>query len=100
MVPPQAYGANAIVDTLEHYIPGLQEMTVPNACPAADDEIPDFARRYRCAETNLTRLIIHLNDEHRWVREQIADWLDALDLDLSFKFDTTEEVNDDQHADH
>lgn len=30
-------------------------------------------------------MIIHLNDHHRWDRGQIADWLDTLDLDLSFQ---------------
>jgi hypothetical protein len=29
--------------------------------------------------------IIHLNDSHRWSREDIADWLDTLDVDLTIK---------------
>lgn len=29
--------------------------------------------------------IQHLNDEHEWDREQIADWLDTLDIDLTIK---------------
>jgi hypothetical protein len=29
--------------------------------------------------------IINLNDVHTWTREQIADWLDTLDVDLRFK---------------
>jgi hypothetical protein len=29
--------------------------------------------------------IIHLNDVHKWSRDQIADWLESLDIDLSFK---------------
>jgi hypothetical protein len=29
-------------------------------------------------------LIVHLNDNHRWTREHIADWLDTLDADLRF----------------
>lgn len=28
-------------------------------------------------------LIIHINDQHEWTREQIADFLDTLDVDLS-----------------
>lgn len=26
----------------------------------------------------LEELIVHLNDDHRWTREQIADWIDTL----------------------
>ena len=25
---------------------------------------------------SLAALIVHLNDDHRWSREQIADWVD------------------------
>lgn len=32
----------------------------------------------------LEEVIIHLNDRHKWSREQIADWLDSLDVDLAF----------------
>lgn len=36
-------------------------------------------------------IIIGLNDRHRWTRDQIADWLETLDVDLEFKpLDTTE----------
>lgn len=30
-------------------------------------------------------IIMHLNDEHGVSREAIADWLESLDIDLSFK---------------
>jgi len=33
----------------------------------------------------LEQVIISLNDQYRWTRERIADWLDTLDIDLSFK---------------
>jgi hypothetical protein len=33
----------------------------------------------------LARTIINLNDEYRWTREQIADWVEALDVDTTFK---------------
>ena len=32
----------------------------------------------------LQTVIIHLNDSAKWTRGQVADWLDTLDLDLSF----------------
>ena len=49
-----------------------------------------------CKETNgvdyirpLTKIIIHLNDRHRWSREKIADWLDEIHdkglVDLTMK---------------
>lgn len=28
-------------------------------------------------------LVIHLNDRHKWSREDVADYLDSLDIDLS-----------------
>lgn len=34
-------------------------------------------------------MIMHLNDDHRWTREQIADWLETLDVDLSFPTEST-----------
>lgn len=36
-------------------------------------------------DIDLYRLIQHLNDDHAWTRETIADWLDTLDVDLTFK---------------
>lgn len=32
--------------------------------------------------TGVFGMVMHLNDDHRWSRERIADWLDTLDLDL------------------
>lgn len=31
---------------------------------------------------SLADWIIHLNDQHEWKREEIADWLESLDVDL------------------
>jgi hypothetical protein len=33
----------------------------------------------------LDEVIMHLNDAEEWSREQIADWLDSLDIDLTVK---------------
>lgn len=33
---------------------------------------------------NLHDVIMELNDDYKWTREQIADWLESLDLDLKF----------------
>jgi hypothetical protein len=34
---------------------------------------------------SIKTLIMDLNDNHGWTREQIADWLETLDVDLRFK---------------
>lgn len=39
----------------------------------------------------IERIIINLNDVHKWTREEIADWLDTLDVDLSFKVKVEDE---------
>ncbi|WMI33497.1 hypothetical protein SEA_KENREY_110 [Streptomyces phage Kenrey] len=39
----------------------------------------------------LERVIISLNDQHKWTREEIADWLDTLDIDLTFKVEVDNE---------
>jgi hypothetical protein len=57
---------------LEEAIPGFHEMTAvhpvqPGCC------------------TGLRQIIICLNDNHKWSREAIADWLETLDLDLTIQ---------------
>lgn len=49
--------------------------------------LPHLERLFDCLDTlrscpagcrktvNLAAMIVHLNDDHRWTREQIADWL-------------------------
>jgi hypothetical protein len=39
----------------------------------------------------LKRVIISLNDGQKWTREQIADWLETLDIDISFKVDNEQD---------
>ncbi len=36
-------------------------------------------------EHQLKKVIVNLNDIQRWTREQIADWLETLDVDLRFQ---------------
>lgn len=38
----------------------------------------------------LRDIIISLNDNHKWTREQIADWLETLDIDITFRKDEDE----------
>lgn len=36
-------------------------------------------------EDRLLDVVIHLNDTHEWTRQQIADWLDSLSIDLTLQ---------------
>lgn len=63
------------------------------------DLIPGFAKMKQrcpvktCKATDIEFLqdtIIHLNDHHKWKRERVAEWLETLDHDLTFK--TPEEM--------
>lgn len=57
-------------ETLAGLFPGLDHML---DCPACDDT----------TGWSLTNTIIHLNDDHEWTRERIADWLETLPVDLT-----------------
>lgn len=52
-------------------------------------KIPDIGKVVQCPmcgnSTTLSRTIIHLNDACRWTREEIADWLDTLELNLEIQ---------------
>jgi len=70
------FDPGSIDGVLEKGIPGFHEMH--QRCPLFP----------QCGAPVVSRLrdtIIHLNDEHRWPREKIADWLDTLDHDLRFR---------------
>ena len=56
----------------------LPELGTPVACPEYN------GTQYDCSMARVYEQVVHLNDEHRWTREQIADWLDTLDVDLRF----------------
>lgn len=88
---------STVVGDLTHLLPGLQETV---QCPARNKYScttcvvtgalcthgQDEKHRSRCPQTlTIQRMIVHLNDTHRWAREtEIADWLETLDVDLSF----------------
>lgn len=82
-------GSSAIVNEIAKYVPNLKEALVK--CPRSTVCI--FSDQD--GKWPLDQLIIHLNDQGcydykgnhipKWAREQIADWLETLDLDLAFK---------------
>lgn len=64
-----------VTKDLQTLLPGLK---VAVTCPVTGGGMS-------CpAEWPVMKMVIHLNDEHRWSRVQVADWLDTLDIDLSF----------------
>lgn len=65
----QYHYGSGIVDQLAALIPNIRAR-VKNPVTGAMD--------------SLNTVIVVLNDTHKWSREQIADWLDTLDLDLRF----------------
>lgn len=58
-------------------IPGLNEYM---QCPGCIEDRVRVMLKF-----NVKGAIICLNDNHGWTREQIADWLDSLDIDLTIK---------------
>lgn len=39
----------------------------------------------QCSRKYDTEMVVHLNDEHRWTREQIADWIEILEREQEAK---------------
>lgn len=62
---------------LETVLPALEQTVACPACGNSDDPVCSSGE---CLEW----IIIGLNDRHKWTREQIADWLESLDIDLTF----------------
>ena len=83
-VQPSYYPTgDSVVNALTRIIPDLAFATA--RCPAV-------AGQYRCKDTPssmpITNICVHLNDQHGWTREEIADWLDTLPFDLRVRKDT------------
>lgn len=78
------------------------EPSFANKVVQAVEDMPgagEYVKHPVLGETlRLHTVIMNLNDAHGWTREEIADWLDTLDIDLSFKVDSTEEVENVGHT--
>lgn len=77
---PVATPARQPNELLADRLPGLRAVT---RCPAEATGTSCETKRL------LWGVVIHLNDVHEWSRDTIADWLETLDIDLTFP--TTEE---------
>lgn len=86
---------NIYVEVYHKGIPGFA--TMRQGCPEEKEKC-SFNKEWGAhgAVPFLQYTIIHLNDHHNWTRAAIADWLETLDHDLTFK--TPEEVKDDSNA--
>lgn len=71
----------------------MPDLNAVVSCPVA---VPGFLEDGSIADAvpykaRVSELIIYLNDRAGWTREQIADWLETLDVDLSFNVSTDPE---------
>lgn len=75
-----------VMSDLYWLLPGLSTNV---KCPATDDR----TKRGRSCPYEHTdsigTLVIHLNDQCRWSRGAVADWLETLDVDLTFPSEPT-----------
>jgi hypothetical protein len=60
----------------------LKDAQVKVLCPAKDC-VTGTSTYGTPLHTTVWSMIQHLNDRHKWKREDIADWLETLDLDLT-----------------
>lgn len=67
----------SVPGALRRVLPGIHSL-VRYPCDCCRDT-------YKDKGFILQNVIIHLNDKAKWTREQIADWLESLDVDLEFK---------------
>lgn len=70
-----SYREHPTVRALAEIVPAIR--TARAECPAC----PEGAR----TPQNIATVIVGLNDQHKWTREQIADWLDMLPIDLTIQ---------------
>lgn len=86
---PELSSGDEVVKALTKAIPGLQGATA--SCPACRAGEPLSVPACPCESCTprgpqkLVNVVVHLNDAHRWTRGQVADWLETLDVDLTFQ---------------
>lgn len=65
-------------DVIAPLTKAIPKLGTPCQCPHISDN------KQCLLEGDIMFTVIHLNDQHGWTREEIADWLETLDVDLSF----------------
>lgn len=63
---------------------------IEQACPGLEEHVQAPCKCYNeyPQDSVLSAVVMHLNDKHAWTREQIADWLDDLDVDLTIDLES------------
>jgi hypothetical protein len=80
-----AQAAEVMSKTVKQLTAILEEQQLEKSPGQAITNHPTMATQIKCPKQGcghnepLNYIIIHLNDRHKWTREQIADWLDTLD---------------------
>lgn len=84
--------------SLSNMLPGVKEKVI-HPPHKVDDKHPTCFWRESKSMNSIKETIIHLNDIHKWTREEIADWLDSLDVDLRFQApeDTLDTTNKEEN---
>jgi hypothetical protein len=58
--------------------------------PGIKEQVKHPVALHEAVEYTLHEVIISLNDSYKWTREEIADWLETLDINITFPVEYTE----------
>lgn len=83
VLPKKPKGSNRVIKELAVLCPGIAALA---RCPAQGTPVATIDAALLCSRPGaVAGIAMHLNDHHRWTREQVADWMETLDIDLSIK---------------
>lgn len=77
-----AFSINEIKQALSVYQELSPIKELKSKCPGLRQVVKMPCSCHSNKSSMLESLLIHLNDTVGWTREEIADWLDSLDIDL------------------
>jgi hypothetical protein len=82
---PTQSAASATWNMLKKLFPGVVDSSV--TCPAKCSREVNVGggEEIKIHKSDIYSMIQHLNDEHTWSREQIADWLETTDANITLK---------------
>ena len=79
--PSEVHGGGVISSTKSYSSPS----TLSRSLPGVKEKATCPGCKGNPTEVDIWSLVQHLNDTHRWTRNEIADWLETLDIDMEFK---------------
>lgn len=82
--------AFALADEFVEHVPVIQFLW--SMCPSEDlcEDEEGRTSRWCIKPHKIEHLIIHLNDHHKWTREEIAEWLEDQERVLGIQFSILE----------